>query len=237
MPGWLDAYAPPGDGPFPAILLLHGSEGAWSLWSFRNAAILAAHGYLALPFGYSVGGSPWHAGRISNVPIDATARALDMLRGCRLGTGRVGVYGMSRGAEHALLLAMLLARDGREAPDAVVAHSPPDTIHAAFDPSLEDAEMWDRHAPAWTWRGSPDLLRPTTPIEIEHYGGPLFLSYGTQDEVWPSDMVPRLARRLALAGRSAEIHAYKGSGHGPSGDAETEHHTRLIEFFDRHLKS
>jgi hypothetical protein len=52
--GW--GYSPPGDGPFPAILLLHGSDGSWSGWNYRTAAILAAHGFLAIPFGYSKGG-------------------------------------------------------------------------------------------------------------------------------------------------------------------------------------
>ena len=52
LPDWGTTYGPPGEGPFPAVLLLHGSEGPWSGWSHRNAVILAAHGFLAFPFGY-----------------------------------------------------------------------------------------------------------------------------------------------------------------------------------------
>lgn len=71
--GW--GYSPPGDGPFPAILLLHGSDGSWSGWNYRTAAILAAHGFLAIPFGYSKGGNNWNAGNIIDVPLDRTAEA------------------------------------------------------------------------------------------------------------------------------------------------------------------
>lgn len=42
--GMVRAYSPPGDGPFPALLLLHGSEDGWSGWSHRNAVILASAG-------------------------------------------------------------------------------------------------------------------------------------------------------------------------------------------------
>src|SRR5436305_12381693 len=125
--GW--GYSPPGDGPFPAILLLHGSEGKWSGWSYRNAALLAAHGFLAIPFGYSNGGNSWNAGDIIDVPLDRTAEAMAALRAINLSGDRIGVYGVSRGAEHALLLAALLARDGVAGrPDASAVHRPWDVI-------------------------------------------------------------------------------------------------------------
>ncbi|MFD2264115.1 hypothetical protein ACFSM5_14535 [Lacibacterium aquatile] len=56
LPDWGTTYGPPGEGPFPAVMIFHGSEGALSGWSHRNAVILAAHGFLAFPFGYSNGG-------------------------------------------------------------------------------------------------------------------------------------------------------------------------------------
>ena len=112
LPDWGWGYSPPGDGPFPAILLLHGSTGKWSGWTYRTAAILAAHGFLAIPFGYSNGGNSWNAGNIIDVPLDRTAEALVALRASSLSGDKIGLYGGSRGAEHALLLASLMARDG-----------------------------------------------------------------------------------------------------------------------------
>ena len=68
IPGWGMTCGPPGDGPFPGVTVLHGSEGAWSGYSHRTAAILAAHGFLAFPFGSSRGDEAWNAGDTADVP-------------------------------------------------------------------------------------------------------------------------------------------------------------------------
>lgn len=238
--GW--GYSPPGDGPFPAILLLHGSDGSWSGWSYRTAAILAAHGFLAIPFGYSKGGNNWNAGNIIDVPLDRTAEALATLRVHGLSGSRIGLYGASRGAEHALLLTSLMARDGVDGlPDAVAAHASPDVVCGAFDAKTwRDSgdpgwQPWDPASRAWTWRGSSDLLLPTTPIEIERFGGPLFLSHGMKDTVWSAEMTRRLWERLKQHGRTPEAHLYEEEDHGFGSKAENRQHERLIDFFLRHL--
>jgi dipeptidyl aminopeptidase/acylaminoacyl peptidase len=238
--GW--GYGPPGDGPFPAILLLHGSGGRWSGWMYRTAAILAAHGFLAVPFGYSNGGNAWNAGDIIDVPLDRTAEALAALRAHGLSGNRVGLYGISRGAEHALLLASLMARDGTTGlPDAIAVHAPPDVICGAFNARMfRDSgdpgwQPWDPAKRAWTWRGSSDELLPTSTIEIERFEGPLFISHGTNDATWSVEMTRRLWDRLKRHGRTPDVHFYEGEGHGFSSDAENQHHELLIDFFARHL--
>jgi dipeptidyl aminopeptidase/acylaminoacyl peptidase len=239
---WGTTYGPPGDGPFPAIMVLHGSEGAWSGWSHRNAAILAAHGFLVFPFGYSNGGNAWNAGDITNVPLDRSASAIEALRGFPAVGDKIGLYGVSRGAEHALLLASLMARDKVPgAPDAVAAHSPADVICGAFNArSWRDSgdpgwQVWDPSNRAWSWRGSSEDLLPTTPIEVERIEAPIFLSHGTADKTWSVDMTHRLVRRLVEHGREPEVHFYEGQGHLPGSDAENDHHERLIAFFERNL--
>jgi dipeptidyl aminopeptidase/acylaminoacyl peptidase len=238
--GW--GYGPPGDGPFPSILLLHGSDGKWSGWNYKTAAILAAHGFLAMPFGYSNGGNSWNAGNIIDVPLDRTAEALAALRASSLCEKRIGLYGASRGAEHALLLASLMARDGVTGlPDAIAVHCAPDVICGAFDArTWRDSgdpgwQPWDPANRAWTWRGSSDDLLPTTTIEIERFEGPLFLSHGTQDTTWSVEMTRRLWDRLKRHGRTPEVHLYEGEGHGLNSDVENQHNEQLIEFFARHL--
>ena len=241
-PNWGWGYSPPGDGPFPAILLLHGSDGKWSGWSHRTAAILAAHGFLAMPFGYSNGGNSWNAGDIIDVPLDRTAEALVALRTNPLSGNRIGLYGVSRGAEHALLLASLMVRDGVAGlPDAIAVHAPPDVICGAFNAKMfRDSgdpgwQPWDPANRAWTWRGSSDELLPTTAIEIERFEGPLFLSHGTLDATWSAEMTRRLRDRLKRQGRTPDVHFYEGEGHGFRSDPENQHHELLIGFFTRHL--
>lgn len=188
FPGLGMLFQPPGDGPFPAVLMLHGSEGSWSLHSHLGAAMLAAHGVAALPLGYSVRGNPWNTGDIRDIPLDRTAAALDNLRSSPFCRGHVGLYGVSRGAEHALLLASLMARDGVDSQaDAVAILSPPDVVIGATERDRGDVgwRVYDGAARAWTWRGSSDGLLPTTPIEVERYGGPMLIAQGTEDDVCP----------------------------------------------------
>lgn len=242
IPGWGAAYSPPGPGPFPSILLLHGSEGGWSGWSHWHAAIFAAHGFLAFPFNYSNGGNAWNAGSIIEVPLERTIEALTALREFPLAGRKIGIFGVSRGAEHGLLLASLMARDGYEAvPDALAAHAPPDVICGGFDGRVwRDAgdpgwQPWDPAPRAWSWRGRSGDLLPTTPIEIERYDGALFLSHGTVDQTWSVNMTRRLSDRLQRHGRTPEIHLYEGQDHVLDADAENAHHEHLIHFFKRHL--
>lgn len=242
MPDWGTTYGPPGDGPFPAVMVLHGSEGAFSGWSHRNAVLLAAHGFLAFPFGYSKGGNAWNAGSIAEVPLDRTVEALRALRDFAPVAGKVGLYGVSRGGEHALLVASLMARDRiAGAPDAVAAHSPADVVCGAFDSRYwRDAgdpgwQAWDPGQRAWTWRGSSDGLLPTTPIAVEEIACPLFLSHGTADRVWSVEMTRRLETRLKRSGKEAEVHYYEGQDHIPGSAGENEHHEHLVAFLDRTL--
>jgi len=242
IPDWGACYGPPGDGPFPAILVLHGSEGGWSGWSHRSAAILAASGFLAFPFSYSRSGNAWVAGDIMDVPIDRTVEALGALRAFPAAGPKVGLYGVSRGAEQALLMTALMTRDGLPGvPEAVAAHSPADVVCGAFkagrwrDMADPARETWDPAERAWTWLGSSDGLKPTTPIEIERYAGPLFLSHGTADRMWSVEGTRRLEARLRAAGRSPVVRYYEGQDHLPDSIVENEHHQALIDFFGAHL--
>lgn len=242
VPDWGTTYGPPGEGPFPAVMIFHGSEGAFSGWSHRNAVLLAAHGFLAFPFGYSSGGNAWNAGNIEEVPLDRSLDALAALRAFEFANEKLALYGVSRGAEHALLLTSLMARDGLAGlPDAVAAHSPPDVICGAFDARrYRDSGdpgwvSWDPAKRAWSWRGSSANLLPTSPIEIERFDGPLFLSHGTADRVWSADMTKRLTARLRSHGRDPEVHYYEGQDHIPGSAAENEHHDHLVSFLTRHL--
>ncbi|WP_456269677.1 prolyl oligopeptidase family serine peptidase [Kushneria sp. AK178] len=242
LSGWGTTYGPPGEGPFPAVMILHGSEGAWSGWSHRQAVILAAHGFLAFPLGYSIGGNAWNAGRIVDVPLERTVDALRALRAFPIAGPGIGLYGASRGAEHALLVASLMSKENIEGlPDCVAVHSPPDVVCGGFDArTFRDSgdpgwQAWDGAQRAWSWQGSAEELLPTTPIEIERYDGALFLSHGTADTMWSVDMTRRLEARLRARGRTPEVVYLKDEDHIPGDAAENDYHARLLAFFARTL--
>lgn len=252
-PGLGHLYAPAGDGRHPALLLLHGSEGRLGWLAHRDAAIFAAHGYLALPLGYCISGNRWIGGDIWSVALDDTEAAMAALRTQPRCNGRLGVYGWSRGGEHALLATGLMARAGSpHVPDAVAAHALPDKVAGAWrnlfyrhpergDP-IQPPPAWGfdetrlvAGLPAWSWRGG--AVAEGTPIPIEAFDGPIFLSVGEADELWPADMAPRLAARLRAAGRAVTFVSYPGQPHMPEPAAWNAHLANLLDFFGAALSS
>jgi dipeptidyl aminopeptidase/acylaminoacyl peptidase len=234
-------HVPKGPERSPAILLLHGSEGGFGRLTASLALALAMKGFVTFAYPYSKGGNFWHAGDIHDVDLDETVDALRWLREHPAVSGKVGLYGHSRGAEHAILLTSLMARDGSvPLPDAVAAHSPSDTIAGAFIAGNwypKEQETWDPSKRAWRWRGNSEGLTPTTPIELERYSGPVLLSHGEDDRVWSVACTRRLEARLRASGRDPEIHYYPGEGHGFRCESRNDAQARLVSFFSRHLMS
>lgn len=228
--GFGTVYVPPGEGPFPAVMLLHGSEGGWSGWAPRNAVLFAAHGFVAFPFPWSLTGSVWGAGTIRDVPLDRTAEAMEAFRALPETGAKVGLWGVSRGAEQALLLASLLAEAGHSLPDALAAHAPSDIIHGAFDPEAWRAGR-EPEGHAWTWRGDAAQLPPGTEIAVERYPGPLFMSVGDQDSIWDHRMTLRLRDRAKAAGRNPEVLVMPGEDHAFTPEGENVLFARLFAFF------
>ncbi|MBD8890038.1 alpha/beta hydrolase family protein [Roseibium litorale] len=242
LPDWGTTYGPPDDTPRPAVLLLHGSEGGLSGWSNCYSAILGASGYLVYPHSYSAGGNAWNAGSIKDIDLSRTVKALEALRAFPYCNGRVALYGISRGAEHALLVATGMAKRGLgPLPDAVACLAPPDVVCGAFDarsyrdPGDPGWQAWDPAKRAWNWEGKYDDLLPTQEIGVETYPGPLFLAAGMKDTVWSPDMSRRLEQRRLKHNRPVEAHYYENEHHVPGSKGENEHHRRLLGFLERHL--
>jgi hypothetical protein len=208
----------------------------------RTAAIFAANGYLCYPHNYSKDGNAWNSGHIEDVEILETAEALCALRNFEQCNGKVAVYGVSRGAEHALLLSFLMAKEGMQGqPDAVACLAAPDVVCGAFDArSFRDSgdpgwQLWEPSRRAWVWNGSSDELLPTAPIDVERFTEPLFLSVGLRDRTWSPDMTARLHERRKAAGLPVVAYYYENEGHVPDNDGENCHHELLLSFFEKSI--
>ena len=237
--GWM-MLAPKGVSKAPGVVLLHGSGGRFSGWIYLEAYDLASSGFVAMPFGYSKGGDAWFSGDIHDVELFETVLALRALRNHENVDGKVGLYGVSRGAEHALLLTSLMVDDPEtiaDIPDAVAVHAPSDFIVRAFiadrfHPKINEV---DDGRLAWKWRGSSEGLTEDTLIQIERYSGPIQISHGEDDELWEVDRTRRLEARLVSAGRSPKVDYYPKQGHGFYGQDINIARSRLKEFFHTHL--
>ncbi|MCC6008896.1 MAG: prolyl oligopeptidase family serine peptidase [Rhodobacteraceae bacterium] len=230
-------YGPETGTDIPAIVILHGSEGAGSGWAHRFAAILAAHGMLALPLPYGEG-DVWGAGPIRDVSLRAVPAAGRALAS-HSRAGRVGLLGWSKGGEMALLAAAL---SGKDTPFAcVAAHAPPAIVTPAFDPEAFRAGRWGRdmgpESPrAWLWPGEEDALVPGTPLPVERIAVPVFLSIGLADSVVAPEGVQAMAARLSELGRAPDLMCAEGQDHAFDWATEPLFWSRLIAFLRRHLE-
>lgn len=231
-------YGPGGGDALPGVVVVHGGEGAGAGWSHRFAAILAAHGMLALPVAYGAG-DVFGAGRIEDVDLGLIPAAGAALAGHGRCSGRVGLFGWSMGGEAALLAAAF----DRGAFGCVAAHAAPDVISGAFDPDRFRAtgrvERQRGGGRAWRWAGaSAGLtldLEPGARVPVERVAVPLFLSSGTADAVVAHAETLALASRARQAGRDVDLMVCEGEGHALSMAAEPALWARLMAFLREHL--
>jgi dienelactone hydrolase len=221
--------------PFPALLVLGGSDGGLGA-AAEYAAALACHGFAALALAYF--GAPGLPAALTEIELGYFDRALAWL-GRRPGVdrARIGVVGRSRGGELALLI-------GASSPvvRAVVAHVP---SALRWSGSVGGAAAWVRDGVAPPFlvangdmgvRRAEDgrilvsstprfeaALEEATEVEleaasttIEETRGPILLLGAADDGVWPSgELVSRAAARLGRHGRRGDEHAiYADAGHG-----------------------
>ena len=230
----------PAGAPRGGIVCLHGSEGGWAGWNDLYCALFAASGFVALSRNYSQNARWPTPPDIDDVPLEGTQTALAALRaelvpyGCGL-----GLFGISRGAEHALLVAQLLAEDGcEELPDAVAVHSPPDGTWPAFIVSdFQTGQPWagDRTRSSWSWRGSHERTRPGTLLGTGPVPYPVFVTQGMQDRTWDADMARRLVSRMNEAGANLEAHFFDEEDHIFRAAARNREWELMTNFFGRHL--
>ncbi|WP_323676749.1 acyl-CoA thioesterase/bile acid-CoA:amino acid N-acyltransferase family protein [Halorubellus sp. PRR65] len=200
---------PAGDGPHPAVLVLHGSVPAVPR---RLMQLLASHGYAALGVRYFGDGDPV-PDALSRVPLSYFDRAQRWLRDREfVQDAPVGVIGASRGGELALLLGARF-----------------DWVGAAVS-YVGSGVGWgaarDTTAPAWeddgepvpflqvegSWRLTEDgEYRRTTPtfeagldavdastleeatFAVENGDCPVLAISGGDDQIWPSTRLSEIA--------------------------------------------
>ena len=232
-------YWPPG-APRGGIVCLHGSEGGWAGWNDLYCALFAAHGFAALSRNYTKVIHWPTPPDIDDVPLEGTVLALQAVRAemAPFGCG-VGLFGISRGAEHALLLAQLLADDdASKLIDAVAVHSPPDATWPAFIVSdFQTGKPWagDQTRPAWSWRGTHERTRPGTQLCPGRVRYPVFIAQGTDDRTWDADMARRLVKRMTENGCPPEAHFFEGEGHVFRASARSREWELMSKFFAKHL--
>jgi dienelactone hydrolase len=182
----------------PAVVVMGGSDGGEDTFT---AAALAMNGYPALALGYFK--EPGLPQCLCAIPLEYFARAVRWLRAQPVGQGRrIDLYGVSRGAEGALLI----ASHEPHLVNAVVASSPSSDTNGAYG---------GKPGPAWTFHGKP--LPTGTLIPVGRIRVPVLLGAGGQDAIWDSaGSASAIVAELKAARDRAPVRDlyYPGAGHG-----------------------
>jgi hypothetical protein len=244
-------YQPKYIAPKGGIVLLHGSEGGSAKWIDIIAVLLAAEGFWTMPKAYNKADALLTRPDIKNVPLEGTENALLYLR--RLMNSdhqKIGLLGVSRGAEQALLISQLLSEENSPAlPDALAVHASTSKVKSAF--ILADYQSGIRQLlrklnclvgrkkiqPAWCWRNSHQRTLPNTSIEIEKYPNPVLLTHGIEDNLWNIEESRILATRRQATNLPTEEHYFAGEGHSLGIEARNLWLDILSNFFTRHLSN
>lgn len=142
-------FLPPVEGasPPPVIIVLSGSGGGFDL---DKAAVLSRHGFATLALAYF--GIPPLPPWLHRIPLEYFEAAMAWLAAQpEIDCGRLGVLGVSRGAELALLLASTFPQIR-----SVAAFAPSHVAWAAGGREKESGEI----IPVWTYRGKAIPFAP-----------------------------------------------------------------------------
>ena len=231
-------FLPNGEGPFPAVIIVGGSGGGLSE---SAAAYWASQGYVALALAYfALGNLPPY---LKEIPLEYFGKAIQWLQNRGIvDAKKIGIIGVSRGGELALLLASYYPEI-----KAVLARTPSHVCWGAVVPESE------KHlAGAWTWNGrvipyvhylsSKCEYKPIgenekavfsvpafnasleqfseqisdAEIPIERIKAPILFIAGLDDQIWPASFfIERARERLIRYNHSYpnEFLIYENAGH------------------------
>jgi dienelactone hydrolase len=239
-PGVVGLFARPDTaGPWPAVVAFGGSSGGLGP-AVGWAPALASEGFAVLAVAYFA--APGLPSALVDIEVEVVERAVMWLfAGGHVAGKAVGVMGMSRGSELALLAGVLLDRVG---PIVALAPSgiswcglgpggPVDAAAWAFrGEPIPYAAMIGGAAPP-TFAAGPIALRPMfdaalaaptiwahAEIPVERVSGSILLVSGEDDAMWPSTPMAELIARRALdcgfPHRVVHLH-YPSAGHTSGG--------------------
>ncbi len=243
----LDVAAPEqGDGPFPAVLVIHG--GAWRTGNKADVGHVlrqfAARGYVAVSPQYRFCPKERFPAQVHDVKaavrwIKAHAKER------RIDSEHIGAIGFSAGGHLSLMLGVTGPADGLEgdvstgAPDtriqAVVNYFGPSDLGARDIPEASKPLVRDFLGATATDR--PDLAAKASPRSYVTKDDPPILTFqGTKDPLVPHTQAIELADAMTAAGVPGRVELMVGASHGWSG-TELDHTLKeTYVFFDQYLK-
>ena len=223
---------PAGDGPYPAVLLIHGHQeqvrnGGEAFVRTGRLGILARQGYVAASLsqpGYgNSDGPPDYCGPFTQ---DAGLVALNFLRKQPfVNPNKVALYGYSRGA---IVASMVATRDPKLA--VVVLGAGAYDFFSWYPTPLRGIDANIRHE-AGT---SAEAFRARSAIyHVDKIKAPVLLLHGAQDERIPVRQAEAFFDRLRANGIAVKTKIFPNAGHGIPID---EQYSEIYPFLEEFLR-
>jgi acetyl esterase/lipase len=253
----LDLARPAGDGPFPAIVFIHG--GGWSggnRQAYRAQIREAAtRGYFAATISYRLmqfdqaKKETTTATPIFPAQIHDAKAAIRWVRSnaekYHVDPDRIGVTGGSAGGHLSLLVGLTDPASNLEGesgnPDQ---SSRVQAVVNVFGPT-DMASCYEKSSVAWIFRlfmgGTPDeaaqQYKAASPLTyVSKDDPPVLTLHGDQDALVPVEQAKVLDDKMKAAGASHTLMVFEGQGHGFGGEHGKKAWDATWAFFDRHLK-
>lgn len=236
-----------GDGPFPAIVCIHG--GGWrggKRESLNDVThLFARKGYVAVTVSYRLVPDAKFPAQIQD--CKAAVRWLRAnAKKYHTDPEHIGAVGFSAGGHLCCLLGVTDKKDGLEGDggnadqssrvQAVVSYfGPTDLCEKTWGKDLEEKVLAPFVGAAFDEK--PELYKKVSPVTYVNKGAPPFLFFhGSKDTL----VAPRHSRvmcdKLQAAGGSAKVVIMDGEGHGWAGEKLKQTVDQTIAFFDENLK-
>jgi dienelactone hydrolase len=222
-------FRPAGEGPHPGVLLLGGSGGGID-WQDEMGEILARHGFETLALAYfGMEGLPRE---LEHIPLEYVEHGLTALRlQPDVDSLRLGVAGVSKGGELALLVASLHPEIR-----AVAAFVPSGVVFQSIAEGFPRTSSWSRggrevpfvpYGQVADPRGILDFYVAglqqadsstvaAATIPVERINGPVLVLSGRGDNLWPSSRLGEMVIERLDRHRFPHEHthiAYEDAGH------------------------
>lgn len=236
-----------GEGPFPALVCIHG--GGWREGDRKGMkdtiAALAGRGYVVISPEYRL--APEHRFPAQIEDCKAAVRWLRANAGkYRVNAERIGALGFSAGGHLACMLGVTNKDDGLEGNGGNAEQSSAvQAVVSFFGPTDLTREGWTKEVRSryitpflgGALAEKPEAYKKASPITYVRKNAPPFLLiHGTEDKVVPFQQSQDLAEKLQKVGVSARVIPVTGEGHGWRGKKLLETLVSTVDFFNEKLK-
>ncbi len=236
-----DIYVPEGQGPFPAVLVVHG--GAWRMGNkmqmMRMARALAAEGYTTMAINYRL--APEHP---FPAQIDDCKSAVRFMRKnaakYKIDPNRLGAVGYSAGGHLVALLGTTDQSCGLEGPDSDGTSTRLQCVVAGGAPCDFRLMPADGDGLAY-WLGGtraekPQVYELASPAKfVTKDDPPTLFFHGDADRLVPIISPRAMIKAMADAGVETRLYVVEGAGHIQAAN-DLPAQSETIKFFDAHLK-